>query len=75
MELTFDLNPDYCYSAKQLAFLWNVSDETIRRRFSKEPGVMIHSASKVGRRAYRTLRIPGRIAIRVKSRMTVGEAR
>ena len=71
-----DLNPDYMYTPKELAFLWNFDDETIRRIFRGEPGVMVYDnqARETGgrrKRTYSTLRIPGRVAIRVKSRMTV----
>ena len=74
MEAGTTLDPDYFYSCKELAFIWNTSGETVRRMFLAEPGVMvIPSARKGRRRIYRTLRIPGRVAIRVQTRMTVVE--
>ncbi|HKO54860.1 MAG TPA: hypothetical protein VJ276_03215 [Thermoanaerobaculia bacterium] len=66
-----DLDENYCYSTKELAFRWNLSDETLRRIFLKEPGVMIFRQQQPGKRIYRTMRIPGAVAIRVKNRMTV----
>jgi hypothetical protein len=38
MEQTFTLDPNYCYTVKELAFLWNKSHESIRRMFVNEPG-------------------------------------
>jgi hypothetical protein len=73
MEHDSSLNPEYCYSTKELAFRWNLSSETLRRIFLKEPGVMIFREQQAGKRVYRTMRIPGSVAIRVKSRMTVVE--
>ena len=73
METASTLDPDYCYSTKELAFRWNLSSETLRRIFLKEPGVMIFREQQAGKRVYRTMRIPGSVAIRVKSRMTVVE--
>lgn len=67
------LDPNYCYSAKELAFVWNVSAETIRRLFEEEPGVLIFDSHRRNPRTrrYRTLRIPGKVALRVQERATV----
>lgn len=67
------LDPMYCYSVKELAFVWNVSGETIRRLFEEEPGVLVFEAHNRNRRRrrYRTLRIPGCVALRVQERVTV----
>jgi hypothetical protein len=73
METDSALDPDYCYSTKELAFRWNLSAETLRRIFLKEPGVMIFRNQIPGKRIFRTMRIPGSVAIRVKNRMTVVE--
>jgi hypothetical protein len=43
--------------------------DTIRRLFSLEPGVIIISAPKKGRRVYRTLRIPVSVYERVLTRL------
>ena len=67
------LDPNYCYTVKELAFVWNVSGETIRRLFEKEPGVMIFETHRRShaRRRYRTFRIPGKVALRVQERSKV----
>lgn len=65
------IDPSYCYTVKELAFLWNVSPETIRRLFVQEPGTMIFRLQRAGRRVYRTMRIPGVVALRVQERMTI----
>jgi len=66
-----NLDPNYCYTVKELAYLWNVSDESIRRLFEEEPGVLIFKIQRSGRRVYRNIRIPGKVAQRVQHRMTV----
>ena len=72
MEQTSTLDPTYCYSVKELAFLWNVSPESIRRLFVREPGTLIFRIqATAGRRTYRNIRIPGKVALRVQNRMTV----
>lgn len=71
MEQLSSLDPNYCYSVKELAFLWNMSPESIRRLFETEPGVLVFRIQTTGRRTYRNIRIPGKVALRVQSRMTV----
>jgi len=71
MEQSSKLDPDYHYTVKELAFLWNMSAEFIRRMFAREPGVMIFAIQAPGRRIYRTIRIPGNVALRVRNRMSV----
>ena len=68
---TLLIDPSYCYTVKELAFLWNVSPETIRRLFAHEPGTIIFRLQRSGRRVYRTMRIPGAVALRVQQRMTI----
>jgi hypothetical protein len=68
------INPNYSYSVKELAGLWGVSDETIRRLFEEEDGVLdiqTPRRSKSKKRRYRNLRIPGHVALRVENRMRV----
>jgi hypothetical protein len=65
-----NLDEKYCYSVKELAFIWNLDPETVRRIFIKEPGVMIFRNQKPGKRIFRTLRIPGAVAVRVANRFT-----
>lgn len=69
METT--LSEEYCYSVKELAFIWNLDAETVRRIFIKEPGVMIFRNQSPGKRVYRLLRIPGAVAARVARRVTI----
>ena len=71
MEQLSSLDPNYCYSVKELAFLWNVSPESIRRLFVNEPGTLVFKIQATGRRTYRNIRVPGKVALRVQTRMTV----
>jgi hypothetical protein len=80
MEQRTTLDENYFYSCKELAFIWNVSSETVRRTFHREPGVLVlppaprkRPSKGKPKRPYHTLRIPGRVAIRVQTRMTVVE--
>lgn len=76
MESKFDLDPEYLYTMKELAFIWNVSREWVRRRFMNEPGVIrLQEKPTPGKRQFCPLRIPGRVAIRVRTRMTVLDTR
>jgi len=58
------------YTVSELAKLWLFSENTIRRLFTKEPGVVkiAHQQTRQ-KRAYTTLRIPERIAARVHRRL------
>lgn len=64
------------YSVHEIAELWNLSDETIRRHFRDEPGVVTlglkYSHKK---RSYVVLRIPESVAIRVHERLRNGGRR
>ena len=64
------LDETYYYSVKELAFIWNLDAETVRRIFIREPGVMIFRNQAPGKRVYRLLRIPGQVAARVARRVT-----
>lgn len=65
------LDETYHYSVKELAFIWNLDAETVRRIFMREPGVMIFRNQSPGKRVYRLLRIPGQVAVRVARRVTM----
>lgn len=67
------IEPNHCYSVKELAFVWNVSAETVRRMCDEEPGVLVFEAKRGTRnkRRYRTLRIPGWVAQRIEERSRV----
>jgi hypothetical protein len=66
-----NLDANYSYSSKELASIWGLDSETVRRIFIKEPGVMIFRNQLPGKRIYRILRIPGEVAIRVARRCTI----
>ena|SRR5258708_1939706 len=57
-------------SVGELSKLWGFSENTIRRLFKKEPGVLriVHEGNMQKRR-YTSLRIPERIAQRVHRRL------
>jgi hypothetical protein len=62
---------DYDYSVSELAEKWNLSTDTITRQFENEPGVVIwETPGKSPKRRFRTIRIPGFIAQRVRDRKT-----
>jgi AraC-like DNA-binding protein len=59
------------FSPDELAQLWGLSPDTLRRLFEREPGVLVIEHTKnTSRRRYRTLRIPESVALRVHRRMT-----
>ena len=60
---------DKHYSVIELATIWNVSDDLIRKLFQNEPGVVHITQHRPGRRRYITLRIPECVALRVYRRM------
>jgi len=47
-----------------------VNEETVRRLFLNEPGVVVICFPRRGRRVYRTLRIPESVFQRVLTRLT-----
>jgi hypothetical protein len=57
------------FSAAELAELWGLSENSIRRMFEDEPGVLIMDTSSSTRR-HRTLRIPQSVAERVYTRLS-----
>jgi transcriptional regulator GlxA family with amidase domain len=57
-----------------LASLWNLSEDTIRRLFLDEPGVVTIRRSRRRARVYRSIRIPESVARRVHERLTIGES-
>ncbi len=56
----------------ELASLWNVSEDTIRRLFLPEPGVIVIHRPRRRARTYKTLRIPESIAQQVYERLAIG---
>jgi hypothetical protein len=61
-----------CYSPEQIAELWSLSADSVRRIFGNEPGVLAIERSRIyGKRRYRTLRIPESVAQRVYHRLAL----
>jgi hypothetical protein len=58
------------YTIEELAEIWGMSVDFVRRLFLREPGVLVFWQQQPGRRVYRTLRIPESVAERVHRRMT-----
>ena len=58
------------FTAKQLAELWNLSEDVIRKEFENEPGVLKLARKRKGKRPYKTLRIPREVADRVRTRLS-----
>jgi hypothetical protein len=57
------------YSIEELAKMWNMSDDFLRRLFLREAGVIVFHNQRPGRRVYRTVRVPQSVALRVHRRM------
>lgn len=58
------------YTVKEVAEMWHLDEKMIRRIFGDEPGVVsIGSNESRFRRAYRTLRIPESVLVRVHRRL------
>lgn len=60
------------FSVAEIAKLWNLSEDYVRRIFEKEPGVLVLGDAKPSRhkRRYRTLRIPDFVLDRVHRRLS-----
>ena len=59
-----------CLTVSDVAERLKLNPDTVRRLFRDEPGVIVISCPRKGRRAYRTLRIPLSVYERVVLRMT-----
>jgi hypothetical protein len=58
-------------SPVELAELWSLSEDTVRRIFEKEPDVVIfENPDRISSRRRRTLRIPESVAERVYRRLS-----
>jgi hypothetical protein len=58
------------YAPVEVAGLWHLDVETIRRIFQDEPGIIVLQAPiKKGRRPYKTIRIPQSVLERVHRRL------
>jgi hypothetical protein len=60
------------HTPADVAKLWALSVETVRRLLENEPGVlkMTNAAGYTGRRRYKTLRIPASVVARVHRRIS-----
>ncbi|MEI9972437.1 MAG: hypothetical protein WDO73_10515 [Ignavibacteriota bacterium] len=57
-------------SAGEIADIWGLNVETIRRVFDREPGVVVlQGPVKKGRRPYKTIRVPQTVLDRVHRRL------
>lgn len=59
---------DILLTVADVAERLKVNDDTVRRMFLDEPGVIVLYRPRKGRRVYRTLRIPERVYQRVLTR-------
>jgi len=58
------------FTVKEVAEMWQLDEKMIRRIFGDEPGVVsVGSNESRFRRAYRTLRIPESVLVRVHRRL------
>ena len=67
------------YSFPEIAAMWRMSQNTVRRLFCSEPGVVWISNPRISRgkragRNYRTGRVPEPVLLRVYQRLTRGAA-
>lgn len=64
-----DINQVYL-TVTEVAERLKINEDTVRRLFLNEPGVLVICFPRRGRRVYRTLRIPQAVFHRVLTRMT-----
>ena len=60
------------YSVNEIAALWSLSDDAVRKIFENEPGVLTigDTRSHLRKRRYTTLRIPEDVLARVHRRLS-----
>lgn len=61
------------FSVAQVAERWGLSQDTVRRMFEREPGVIVIEPlrGRYSRRRYRTFRIPASVVERVHRRLSI----
>ena len=69
MGMQVDVNESYL-TITDVAERLKVNEETVRRLFLNEPGVLVICFPRRGRRVYRTIRIPSTVFQRVLTRLT-----
>jgi hypothetical protein len=62
--------PEVVFTVAEVAERLKVNEETVRRLFLHEPGVIVISFPRKGRRVYRTVRIPEDVLQRVLARVS-----
>jgi hypothetical protein len=62
--------PQTVFTVAEVAELLKVNTETVRRLFLDEPGVILISFPRKGKRVYRTVRIPEDVLRRVITRVS-----
>jgi hypothetical protein len=58
------------FTVAEVAARLKINEDTVRRLFLHEPGVLVICFPRRGRRVYRTLRIPETVLQRVVTRLT-----
>lgn len=64
------MNQSEAFFSQTHVFRLKVNEETVRRLFLHEPGVIVISFPRKGRRVYRTVRIPEDVLQRVIARVS-----
>lgn len=60
------------YTVDEIAAMWKLSHDSVRRLFRNEPGVLVISPrNRKGKRSYTTLRIPSSVVERVHRRLSL----
>jgi hypothetical protein len=61
------------YTVVEIAAIWNLSKDAVRRLFQDEPGVLVlgDASPRRRKRPYKTLRIPQSVVERVHSRCSL----
>jgi hypothetical protein len=62
--------PEIVFTVAEVAEHLKVNEDTVRRLFLNEPGVIVICFPRKGRRVYRTVRIPEHVLQRVITRLT-----
>jgi AraC-like DNA-binding protein len=60
------------FSVAEIASHWGLSEDTVRRLFQYEDGVMVISHHRRGTRMYKSIRIPESVVARVYAKLTKG---
>jgi hypothetical protein len=69
---TSSVDDSLFYTVDEIANMWKVSQDSVRRIFRCEPGVLsISPRQRKGKRPYATLRIPQPVLERVRRRLSL----